>query len=141
MTTNDKIEVMFYSNRRRAELTVKQVNPTILVDEQGKEYSYKDCELFESNDEDTYPVGCDFDFESCYSDLYDEVADRISELDLEQLKKVYKKINGNEYRFILDDEDDEREYCEEEILEDLQSLDEYDEYDDLAEVYNFILSL
>lgn len=138
MTTNDKIEVMFYSNRRRAELTVKQVNPTILVDEQGKEYSYKDCELFESNDEDTYPVGCDFDFESCYSDLYDEVADRISELDFEQLKKVYEKINGNEYRSILDDEDDEREYCEEKIFEDLQSLDKYD---DLAEVYNFILSL
>lgn len=138
MTTNDKIEVMFYSNRRRAELTVKQVNPTILVDEQGKEYSYKDCELFESNDEDAYPAGCDFDLESCYSDLYDEVADRISELDLEQLKKVYKKINGSEYCSILDDEDDEREYCEEEIFENLQSLDEYD---DLAEVYNFILSL
>lgn len=141
MTTNDKIEVMFYSNRRRAELTVKQVNPTILVDEQGKEYSYKGYELFESNNENEYPVGCDFDFESCYSDLYDEVADRISELDLEQLKKVYKKINGNEYRSILDDEDDEddeREYCEEEIFEDLQSLDKYD---DLAEVYNFILSL
>lgn len=138
MTTNDKIEVMFYSNRRRAELTVKQVNPTILVDEQGKEYFYKGYELFESNDEDTYPVGCDFDLESCYSDLYDEVADRISELDFEQLKKVYEKINGNEYRSILDDEDDEREYCEEEIFEDLQSLDEYD---DLAEVYNFILSL
>lgn len=140
MTTNDKIEVMFYSNRRRVELTVKQVNPTILVDEQGKEYSYKDCELFESNDEDTYPVGCDFDLESCYSDLYDEVADRISELDFEQLKKVYEKINGNEYRSILDDEDDEddeREYCEEKIFEDLQSLD----YDGLAEVYNFILSL
>lgn len=94
--------------------------------------------MFESNNEDTYPVGCDFDLESCYSDLYDEVADRISELDLEQLKKVYKKINGNEYCSILDDEDDEREYCEEEIFEDLQSLDEYD---DLAEVYNFILSL
>lgn len=138
MTTNDKIEVMFYSNRRRAELTVKQVNPTILVDEQGKEYSYKGYELFESNNENEYPVGCDFDFESCYSDLYDEVADRISELDLEQLKRVYKKINGNEYRSILDDEDDEREYCEEEIFEDLQSLDKYD---DLAEVYNFILSL
>lgn len=138
MTTNDKIEVMFYSNRRTAELTVKQVNPAILVDEQGKEYSYKDCELFESNNENEYPVGCDFDFESCYSDLYDEVADRISELDLEQLKKVYEKINGNEYRSILDDEDDEREYCEEKIFEDLQSLDEYD---DLAEVYNFILSL
>lgn len=137
MTTNDKIEVMFYSNRRRAELTVKQVNPTILVDEQGKEYSYKDCELFESNDEDVYPAGCDFDLESCYSDLYDEVADRISELDLEQLKKVYEKINGNEYRSILDDEDDEHEYCEEKIFEDLQSLD----YDGLAEVYNFILSL
>lgn len=137
MTTNDKIEVMFYSNRRRAELTVKQVNPTILVDEQGKEYSYKDCELFESNDEDAYPAGCDFDLESCYSDLYDEVADRISELDFEQLKKVYKKINGNEYRSILDDEDDEREYCEEKIFEDLQSLN----YDGLAEVYNFILSL
>lgn len=141
MTTNDKIEVMFYSNRRRAELTVKQVNPTILVDEQGKEYFYKDYELFGSNNENEYPVGCDFDLESCYSDLYDEVADRISELDFEQLKKVYEKINGNEYRSILDDEDDEREYCEEEILEDLQSLDEYDEYDDLAEVYNFILSL
>lgn len=138
MTTNDKIEVMFYSNRRRVELTVKQVNPTILVDEQGKEYFYKDCELFESNDEDTYPVGCDFDFESCYSDLYDEVADRISELDLEQLKKVYEKINGNEYHSILDGEYDKREYCEEEIFEDLQSLDKYD---DLAEVYNFILSL
>lgn len=138
MTTNDKIEVMFYSNRRRVELTVKQVNPAILVDEQGKEYSYKDCELFESNDENEYPVGCDFDLESCYSDLYDEVADRISELDFEQLKKVYEKINGNEYCSILDDEDDEREYCEEEIFEDLQSLDEYD---DLAEVYNFILSL
>ena len=137
MTTNDKIEVMFYSNRRRAELTVKQVNPTILVDEQGKEYSYKGYELFESNDEDAYPAGCDFDLESCYSDLYDEVADRISELDLEQLKKVYKKINGNEYCSILDDEDDEREYCEEKIFEDLQSLD----YDGLAEVYNFILSL
>lgn len=137
MTTNDKIEVMFYSNRRRVELTVKQVNPTILVDEQGKEYSYKDCELFESNDEDAYPAGCDFDLESCYSDLYDEVADRISELDFEQLKKVYEKINGNEYRSILDDEDDEREYCEEKIFEDLQSLD----YDGLAEVYNFILSL
>lgn len=63
MTTNDKIEVMFYSNRRRVELTVKQVNPTILVDEQGKEYFYKGYELFESNDEDAYPVGCDFDFE------------------------------------------------------------------------------
>ena len=138
MTTNDKIEVMFYSNRRRVELTVKQVNPAILVDEQGKEYSYKDCELFESNNENEYPVGCDFDFESCYSDLYDEVADRISELDLEQLKKVYEKINGNEYRSILDDDEDEREYCEEEIFEDLQSLDKYD---DLAEVYNFILSL
>ena len=138
MTTNDKIEVMFYSNRRRVELTVKQVNPTILVDEQGKEYFYKDYELFESNNENEYPVGCDFDFESCYSDLYDEVADRISELDLEQLKKVYEKINGNEYRSILDDEDDEREYCEEEIFENLQSLDKYD---DLAEVYNFILSL
>lgn len=137
MTTNDKIEVMFYSNRRRVELTVKQVNPTILVDEQGKEYSYKGYELFESNDEDAYPAGCDFDLESCYSDLYDEVADRISELDLEQLKKVYEKINGNEYRSILDDEDDEREYCEEKIFEDLQSLD----YDSLAEVYNFILSL
>lgn len=137
MTTNDKIEVMFYSNRRRVELTVKQVNPAILVDEQGKEYSYKDCELFESNNENEYPVGCDFDFESCYSDLYDEVADRISELDLEQFKKVYEKINGNEYRSILDDEDDEREYCEEKIFEDLQSLD----YDGLAEVYNFILSL
>lgn len=137
MTTNDKIEVMFYSNRRRAELTVKQVNPTILVDEQGKEYSYKSYELFESNDENEYPVGCDFDLESCYSDLYDEVADRISELDFEQLKKVYEKINGNEYRSILDDEDDEREYCEEKIFEDLQSLD----YDGLAEVYNFILSL
>lgn len=137
MTTNDKIEVMFYSNRRRAELTVKQVNPTILVDEQGKEYSYKDCELFESNDEDAYPAGCDFDLESCYSDLYDEVVDRISELDFEQLKKVYEKISGNEYRSILDDEDDEREYCEEKIFEDLQSLD----YDGLAEVYNFILSL
>jgi hypothetical protein len=137
MTTNDKIEVMFYSNRRRVELTVKQVNPTILVDEQGKEYFYKGYELFESNDEDTYPAGCDFDLESCYSDLYDEVADRISELDLEQLKKVYEKINGNEYRSILDDEDDEREYCEEKIFEDLQSLD----YDGLAEVYNFILSL
>lgn len=128
MTTNDKIEVMFYSNRRRVEPTVKQVNPTILVDEQGKEYFYKGYELF----------GCDFDLESCYSDLYDEVADRISELDFEQLKKVYEKINGNEYCSILDDEDDEREYCEEEIFEDLQSLDEYD---DLAEVYNFILSL
>lgn len=138
MTTNDKIEVMFYSNRRRVELTVKQVNPTILVDEQGKEYFYKGYELFESNDEDTYPAGCDFDLESCYSDLYDEVADRISELDLEQLKKVYEKINGSEYCSILDDEDDEREYCEEKIFEDLQSLDEYD---DLAEVYNFILSL
>lgn len=137
MTTNDKIEVMFYSNRRRVELTVKQVNPTILVDEQGKEYSYKGYELFESNDEDAYPAGCDFDLESCYSDLYDEVADRISELDLEQLKKVYKKINGSEYCSILDDEDDEREYCEEKIFEDLQSLD----YDGLAEVYNFILSL
>lgn len=137
MTTNDKIEVMFYSNRRRVELTVKQVNPTILVDEQGKEYFYKGYELFESNDENEYPVGCDFDLESCYSDLYDEVADRISELDLEQLKKVYEKINGNEYRSILDDEDDEREYCEEKIFEDLQSLD----YDGLAEVYNFILSL
>lgn len=137
MTTNDKIEVMFYSNRRRVELTVKQVNPTILVDERGKEYFYKGYELFESNDEDTYPAGCDFDLESCYSDLYDEVADRISELDLEQLKKVYEKINGNEYRSILDDEDDEREYCEEKIFEDLQSLD----YDGLAEVYNFILSL
>ena len=137
MTTNDKIEVMLYSNRRRAELTVKQVNPTILVDEQGKEYSYKDCELFGSNDENEYPVGCDFDFESCYSDLYDEVADRISELDLEQLKKVYEKITGNEYYSILDDEDDEREYCEEKIFDDLQSL----EYNDLAEVYNFILSL
>lgn len=137
MTTNDKIEVMFYSNRRRVELTVKQVNPTILVDEQGKEYFYKGYELFESNDEDVYPAGCDFDLESCYSDLYDEVADRISELDFEQLKKVYEKINGNEYRSILDDEDDEREYCEEKIFEDLQSLD----YDGLAEVYNFILSL
>lgn len=137
MTTNDKIEVMFYSNRRRVELTVKQVNPTILVDEQGKEYFYKGYELFESNDENEYPVGCDFDLESCYSDLYDEVADRISELDFEQLKKVYEKINGNEYRSILDDEDDEREYCEEKIFEDLQSLD----YDSLAEVYNFILSL
>lgn len=137
MTTNDKIEVMFYSNRRRVELTVKQVNPTILVDEQGKEYFYKGYELFESNDENEYPVGCDFDLESCYSDLYDEVADRISELDFEQLKKVYEKINGNEYRSILDDEDDEREYCEEKIFEDLQSLD----YDGLAEVYNFILSL
>lgn len=93
--------------------------------------------MFESNNEDTYPVGCDFDLESCYSDLYDEVADRISELDFEQLKKVYEKINGNEYRSILDDEDDEREYCEEKIFEDLQSLD----YDGLAEVYNFILSL
>ena len=137
MTTNDKIEVMFYSNRRRVELTVKQVNPTILVDEQGKEHFYKGYELFESNDEDAYPAGCDFDLESCYSDLYDEVADRISELDLEQLKKVYEKINGNEYRSILDDEEDEREYCEEKIFEDLQSLD----YDGLAEVYNFILSL
>lgn len=137
MTTNDKIEVMFYSNRRRVELTVKQVNPTILVDEQGKEYFYKGYELFESNDKDAYPAGCDFDLESCYSDLYDEVADRISELDFEQLKKVYEKINGNEYRSILDDEDDEREYCEEKIFEDLQSLD----YDGLAEVYNFILSL
>lgn len=137
MTTNDKIEVMFYSNRRRVELTVKQVNPTILVDEQGKEYFYKGYELFESNDEDMHPAGCDFDLESCYSDLYDEVADRISELDFEQLKKVYEKINGNEYRSILDDEDDEREYCEEKIFEDLQSLD----YDGLAEVYNFILSL
>ena len=113
MTTNDKIEVMFYSNRRRAELTVKQVNPTILADEQGKEYFYKGYEL----------AGCDFDLESCYSDLYDKVADRISELDFEQLKKVYEKINGNEYRSILDDEDDEREYCEEKIFEDLQSLD------------------
>lgn len=137
MTTNDKIEVMFYSNRRRVELTVKQVNPTILVDEQGKEYFYKGYELFESNDEDAYPAGCDFDLESCYSDLYDEVADRISELDFEQLKKVYEKINGSEYCSILDDEDDEREYCEEKIFEDLQSLD----YDGLAEVYNFILSL
>ena len=137
MTTNDKIEVMFYSNRRRVELTVKQVNSTILVDEQGKEYFYKGYELFESNNEDAYPAGCDFDLESCYSDLYDEVADRISELDFEQLKKVYEKINGNEYYSILDDEDDEREYCEEKIFEDLQSLD----YDGLAEVYNFILSL
>lgn len=96
--------------------------------------------MFESNDKDAYPAGCDFDLESCYSDLYDEVADRISELDFEQLKKVYEKINGNEYRSILDDEDDEddeREYCEEKIFEDLQSLD----YDSLAEVYNFILSL
>lgn len=137
MTTNDKIEVMFYSNRKRAELTVKQVNPAILADEQEKEYYYKDNQVFESNDENVYPVGEDFNYEDCYSDLYDEVADRLSELDLEQLKKVYEKINDNEYRSILDDEDDEREYCEEEIFEDLQSLD----YDGLAEVYNFILSL
>lgn len=137
MTTNDKIEVIIYSHRRRVELTVKQVNPTILVDEQGKEYFYKDSQVFESNDEDTYPIGEEFNLESCYSDLYDEVVDRIDGFDFEQLTKVYEKITGTEYQSFLEDEDEECEFCEEKIVDDLQSLD----YDTLAEVYNFVSNL
>lgn len=131
MTTNDKIEVIFYNDFRRTTVKVKQVNPVIVVDEQGNEYFYKDHVLY---DEEEDVKGEEFSLEDDYDDLMTRIDIIFDYKDIEDLKKIYNYITGTE--FVNDGYDDEEveAYLTDKINESMEDMD----YDQLAELYNFV---
>ena len=131
MTTNDKIEVIFYNDFRRTTVKVKQVNPAIVVDEQGNEYFYKDHVLY---DEEEDVKGEEFSLEDDYDDLMTRIDMMFDYKDIEDFKKIYDYITGIE--FITDGYSDEEveAYLMDKINEFMEDMD----YDQLAELYNFV---
>lgn len=131
MTTNDKIEVIFYNDFRRTTVKVKQVNPVIVVDEQGNEYFYKDHVLY---DEEEDVKGEEFSLEDDYDDLMTRIDMMFDYKDIEDFKKIYDYITGTE--FITDGYSDEEveAYLTDKINESMEDMD----YDQLAELYNFV---
>lgn len=129
MTTNDKIEVIFYNDFRRTTVKVKQVNPAIVVDEQGNEYFYKDCVLY---DEEEDAKGEEFSLEDDYDDLMTRI-----DMILDDLKKIYDYITETE--FVNDGYSDEEveAYLTDKINESMEDMD----YDQLAELYNFVAKM
>lgn len=131
MTTNDKIEVIFYNDFRRTTVKVQQVNPAIVVDEQGNEYFYKDHVLY---DEEEDVKGEEFSLEDDYDDLMTRIDMMFNYKDIEDLKKIYDYITGTE--FVNDGYSDEEveAYLTDRINESMENMD----YDQLAELYNFV---
>lgn len=131
MTTNDKIEVIFYNDFRRTTVKVKQVNPAIVVDEQGNEYFYKDHVLYDE-EEDT--KGEEFSLEDDYDDLMTRIDMMFDYKDIEDFKKIYDYITRTE--FVNDGYSDEEVevYLTDKINESMEDMD----YDQLAELYNFV---
>lgn len=131
MTTNDKIEVIFYNDFRRTTVKVKQVNPAIVVDEQGNEYFYKDHVLY---DEEEDAKGEEFSLEDDYDDLMTRIDMMFDYKDIEDFKKIYDYITGTE--FVNDGYSDEEVevYLTDKINESMEDMD----YDQLAELYNFV---
>lgn len=131
MTTNDKIEVIFYNDFRRTTVKVKQVNPAIVVDKEGNEYLYKDHVLY---DEEEDVKGEEFSLEDDYDDLMTRIDIIFDYKDIEDFKKIYDYITGNE--FVNDGYSDEEveAYLMDKINESMEDMD----YDQLAELYNFV---
>lgn len=131
MTTNDKIEVIFYNDFRRTTVKVKQVNPAIVVDKEGNEYLYKDHVLY---DEEEDVKGEEFSLEDDYDDLMTRIDIIFDYKDIEDFKKIYDYITGNE--FVNDGYNDEEveAYLTDKINESMEDMD----YDQLAELYNFV---
>lgn len=134
MTTNDKIEVIFYNDFRRTTVKVQQVNPAIVVDEQGNQYFYKDHVLYDK-EEDT--KGEEFSLEDDYDDLMTRIDMMFDYKDIEDFKKIYDYITGNE--FVNDGYSDEEveAYLTDKINESMEDMD----YDQLAELYNFVAKM
>lgn len=134
MTTNDEIEVFFYNDFRRTTVKVKQVNPAIVVDEQGNEYFYKDCVLY---DEEEDAKGEEFSLEDDYDDLMTRIDMMFDYKDIEDFKKIYDYITGTE--FVNDGYSDEEveAYLTDKINESMEDMD----YDQLAELYNFVAKM
>ena len=130
MTTNDKIEVIFYNDFRRTTVKVQQVNPAIVVDKEGNEYFYKDHVLY---DEEEDVKGEEFSLEDDYDDLMTRIDMMFDYKDIEDFKKIYDYITGTE--FVNDGYDEEMEaYLTDKINESMEDMD----YDQLAELYNFV---
>lgn len=131
MTTNDKIEVIFYNDFRRTTVKVKQVNPAIVVDKEGNEYLYKDHVLY---DEEEDVKGEEFSLEDDYDDLMTRIDMMFDYKDIEDFKKIYDYITGTE--FVNDGYSDEEveAYLMDKINESMEDMD----YDQLAELYNFV---
>lgn len=132
MTTNDKIEVIFYNDFRRTTVKVKQVNPAIVVDEQGNEYFYKNHILY---DEEEDVKGEEFSLD--YDDLMARIDIMFDYKDIEDFKKIYDYITGTE--FVNDGYSDEEveAYLTDKINESMEDMD----YDQLAELYNFVAKM
>ena len=131
MTTNDKIEVILYNDFRRTTVKVLQVNPAIVVDEQGNKYFYKDHVLY---DDEENVKGEEFSLEDDYDDLMTRIDMMFDYKDIEDFKKIYNYITGAE--FVTDGYSDEEieAYLTDKINESMEDMD----YDQLAELYNFI---
>lgn len=132
MTTNDKIEVIFYNDFRRTTVKVKQVNPVIVVDEQGNEYFYKDHVLYD--EEEDVKRRRIRSRRLITMTLMTRIDMMFDYKDIEDLKKIYDYITGNE--FITDGYSDEEveTYLTDKINESMEDMD----YDQLAELYNFV---
>lgn len=132
MTTNDKIEVIFYNDFRRTTVKVKQVNPVIVVDEQGNEYFYKDHVLYD--EEEDVKRRRIRSRRLITMTLMTRIDMMFDYKDIEDLKKIYDYITGTE--FITDGYSDEEveTYLTDKINESMEDMD----YDQLAELYNFV---
>lgn len=132
MTTNDKIEVIFYNDFRRTTVKVKQVNPAIVVDEQGNEYFYNDHVLYD--EEEDVKRRRIRSRRLITMTLMTRIDMMFDYKDIEDLKKIYDYITGTE--FITDGYSDEEveTYLTDKINESMEDMD----YDQLAELYNFV---
>lgn len=131
MTTNDKIEVIFYNDFRRTTVKVKQVNPAIVVDKEGNEYLYKDHVLY---DEEEDVKGEEFSLEDDYDDLMTRIDIIFDYKDIEDFKKIYDYITGTEFANDGYDKEEVEAYLMDKINESMEDMD----YDQLAELYNFV---
>lgn len=131
MTTNDKIEVIFYNDFRRTTVKVQQVNPAIVVDEQGNEYFYKDHVLY---DEEEDVKGEEFSLEDDYDDLMTRIDMMFDYKDIEDFKKIYDYITGTEFANDGYSDEEVEAYLTDKINESMEDMD----YDQLAELYNFV---
>lgn len=132
MTTNDKIEVIFYNDFRRTTVKVSQVNPAIVVDEQGNEYFYNDHVLYD--EEEDVKRRRIRSRRLITMTLMTRIDMMFDYKDIEDLKKIYDYITGTE--FITDGYSDEEveTYLTDKINESMEDMD----YDQLAELYNFV---
>lgn len=132
MTTNDKIEAIFYNDFRRTTVKVKQVNPVIVVDEQGNEYFYEDHVLYD--EEEDVKRRRIRSRRLITMTLMTRIDMMFDYKDIEDLKKIYDYITGTE--FITDGYSDEEveTYLTDKINESMEDMD----YDQLAELYNFV---